>query len=331
MRSVTYKTAGVNIDEANKFVEGISQLTKSTLDSGVVSRKGSFGALYAVPEGYKNPVMVSSTDGVGTKLLIANLVGKHDTVGIDLVAMNVNDVLCTGAKPLFFLDYLACGHLDRKILTEVMKGIAEGCRQAGCSLIGGETAEMPGMYTKKDYDLAGFTVGVVERDKIIDGTTIKEGDAVVGLASSGIHSNGYSLVRKVFFKVEQKKYAKELLAPTKIYVKPVLKAIEQFRIKGIAHITGGAFYEKLTKVLPEGLCFEIDRASWEVPKIFQMIQKKGKIGNPEMFRTFNMGIGMALVVSQQDAANLVRFFEQENIAAFVIGKVIENKKTKVIL
>lgn len=331
MKNITYKTAGVNIDEANKFVEGISQLTKSTLDSGVVVRKGSFGALYAVPDGYKNPVMVSSTDGVGTKLLIANLAGKHDTIGIDLVAMNVNDVLCTGAKPLFFLDYLACGHLDRKVLTDVMKGIAEGCRQAGCSLIGGETAEMPGMYKKEDYDLAGFTVGVVERDKIIDGTTIKDGDAVVGLASSGIHSNGYSLVRKVLSKAEQKKYAKELLAPTKIYVKPVLKAIEQFSIKGIAHITGGAFYEKLTKVLPEGLCFAIDRTSWEVPKIFQMVQKKGKIGNPEMYRTFNMGIGMALVVSQQDAVALARFFEQENIAAFVIGKVIKNKKTKVII
>ena len=331
MKNISYKTAGVNINEANKFVEGISQLTQSTLDSGVVARKGSFGALYAVPEGYKNPVMVSSTDGVGTKLLIANLVGKHNTIGIDLVAMNVNDVLCTGARPLFFLDYLACGHLDRKVLTEVMKGIVEGCRQAGCSLIGGETAEMPGMYKKEDYDLAGFTVGVVERDKIIDGSPIKEGDVVIGLASSGIHSNGYSLVRKVFSKAEQKKYAKELLAPTKIYVKPVLKAIEQFSIKGIAHITGGAFYEKLTKVLPESLCFEIDRTSWEVPKIFQMIQKKGKIGQPEMFRTFNMGIGMGVVVSQQDAAAVRRFFEAENVKALTIGKVIKDLNRKIVL
>ena len=326
MKNISYKTAGVNIGEANKFVEGIGRLTKSTLDSGVVARKGSFGALYAVPEGYKNPVMVSSTDGVGTKLLIANLASKHDTVGIDLVAMNVNDVLCTGAKPLFFLDYLACGHLDRKVLTEVMKGIAEGCRQAGCSLIGGETAEMPGMYKKEDYDLAGFTVGIVERDKIIDGSAIREGDAVIGLASSGIHSNGYSLVRKVFSKAEQKKYAKELLAPTKIYVKPVLKAIDQFNIKGIAHITGGAFYEKLTKVLPEGLCFAIDRASWEVPKIFQMIQKKGKIGNPEMFRAFNMGIGMAIVAGPSDAEAVRRFFEKENILAYKIGRVIKSDK-----
>ena len=330
-RPISYKTAGVNIDEANKFVEGISRLTKPTLDSGVVVRKGSFGALYAVPEGYKNPVMVSSTDGVGTKLLIANLAGKHDTVGIDLVAMNVNDILCTGAKPLFFLDYLACGRLDRKVLTEVMKGIAEGCRQAGCSLIGGETAEMPGMYKREDYDLAGFTVGVVERDKIIDGSAIREGDAVIGLASSGIHSNGYSLVRKVLSRAEQKKYAKELLAPTKIYVKPVLKAIEQFSIKGIAHITGGAFYEKLTKVLPEGLCFEIDRTSWEVPKIFQMVQKKGKIGNPEMFRTFNMGIGMAVVVDPGEADTVRKFFAGENVRVYKIGQVVRDKNRKLIL
>src|SRR3989338_907658 len=306
-RPISYKTAGVNIDEANKFVEGISRLTKPTLDSGVVVRKGSFGALYAVPEGYKNPVMVSSTDGVGTKLLIANLAGKNDTDRIDLVAMNVNDILCTGAKPLFFLDYLACGRLDRKVLTEVMKGIAEGCRQAGCSLIGGETAEMPGMYKKEDYDLAGFTVGVVERDTIIDGSPIKEGDVVLGLASSGIHSNGYSLVRKVFSKAEQKKYAKELLAPTKIYVKPVLKTVGRFPVKGIAHITGGAFYEKLTKIIPAGRCAAVRRGSWPLPKIFQRIQKKGRISTKEMFTTFNMGIGMVLVVAPKDALAVLKF------------------------
>lgn len=330
MKSMTYKAAGVNIEAANKFVKGIARLAHSTLTEDVLIRQGSFGALYDLNKKYKNPVLVSSTDGVGTKLLIANLAGRHDTIGIDLVAMNVNDILCAGAKPLFFLDYLACGHLNRRVLSEVMKGIVEGCRQAGCSLIGGETAEMPGMYKKEDYDLAGFTVGIVEKNKIIDGSQIREGDSVVGLASSGIHSNGYSLVRKVFSKAEQKKYSKNLLAPTRIYVKPVLKLIEKFQVKGIAHMTGGAFYEKLTKILPKGKCFVIDRRAWELPKIFQLIQKKGRIGNPEMFRTFNMGIGMALVVDKVDAKAVCSFLSRQKLENFEIGRVINEKSRKII-
>src|SRR3989344_1241980 len=330
MKSVTYRSAGVNIAAANKFVAGIGTLTKRTLSKDVVVSKGSFGALYALTGKYKDPVLVSSTDGVGTKLLIANLAGKHDTIGIDLVAMNVNDILCVGAKPLFFLDYLACGHLDRRILTDVMKGIATGCRQAGCSLIGGETAEMPGLYKREDYDLAGFTVGVVEKAKIIDGSRIKAGDMVIGLASSGIHSNGYSLVRRVLSLAEQKRYSAELLAPTKIYVKPVLKLLEKFPVKGIAHITGGAFYEKLTKILPSGKCFAIHRGSWPAPEIFQIIQKKGKISNPEMFRTFNMGIGLALVVAARDVRAVRVFLAKQGEPNFVIGKVIKDIKRKIV-
>ena len=331
MKPITYKSAGVNIDEANKFVAGIGKLASTTIDNHVMTRQGSFGALYSLPKGYKDPVFVSSTDGVGTKLLIANLIGKHDTVGIDLVAMNVNDILCVGAKPLFFLDYLACGHLNRRVLAEVMKGIVEGCRQAGCGLVGGETAEMPGMYKKEDYDLAGFTVGIVEKNKIIDGSAINEGDRVVGLASSGIHSNGYSLVRRVLSLSEQRKYSQELLTPTRIYVKPVLKLLKKFRVKGIAHITGGAFYEKLTKILPGGKCFVIDRSSWIPPKIFQLLQKKGRISDSEMFRTFNMGIGMTLVVAKKDVSAVQAFLGREGVKSFGIGRVVREKSKKIII
>ncbi len=348
MKPITYKTAGVDIAKANRFVQGLGKITKITLSKDVLVRKGSFGALYGLDKKYKNPVLVSSTDGVGTKLLIAKLANKHDTVGIDLVAMNVNDVLCTGAKPLFFLDYVACGHIDLKVLNAVMRGIAKGCALAGCSLIGGETAEMPGLYKKGDYDLAGFTVGVVEKNKIIDGSQIRAGDHVIGLASSGIHSNGYSLVRKIFSPSEQKKYSSELLKPTRIYVKPVLKLLEKFsakgarlpdgqgsasggNIKGIAHMTGGAFYEKLTKILPEELCFLIYRETWPVPKIFQMIQKKGKISTPEMFRTFNMGIGMALVVSRKDVKSIRSFLTAEGVENFEIGQVIRERNKRVII
>ncbi|OGX08954.1 MAG: phosphoribosylformylglycinamidine cyclo-ligase [Omnitrophica WOR_2 bacterium GWA2_47_8] len=330
-RSITYKTAGVDIDKANVFVEGIKRLAKGTMDKNVILRKGSFGSLYGLDKKYKDPVLVSSTDGVGTKLLVAKLAGKHDTIGIDLVAMNVNDVLCAGAKPLFFLDYVACGKVDLKVLNAVMRGIAKGCEQADCSLIGGETAEMPGLYKKGDYDLAGFTVGVVEKDKIIDGSAIREGDHVIGLASSGIHSNGYSLVRKVFSPAEQKKYAAELLKPTRIYVKPVLKVLEKFNVKGMAHITGGAFYEKLTKVLPKGKSFLIYKEAWPLPKIFQMIQKKGRISSYEMFRTFNMGIGMALVVSKKDVKPIQAVLKAEGVASFEIGQVIKGEKRKIII
>lgn len=329
-KAITYKTSGVDIDKANRLVEDIKIMAKTTANAGVLSRPGSFGALFSLDASkYKNPVLVSSTDGVGTKLLIANLTGKHDKVGIDLVAMNVNDVLCTGAKPLFFLDYIACGALDKRIYKNVIKGIVEGCRQAGCALIGGETAEMPGMYKGKDYDLAGFTVGVVESDKLVDGSNIRYGDVVIGLASSGIHSNGYSLVRKVLSTAEQKKYAKVLMEPTRIYVKQVLALVEKFDVHGMAHITGGAFYEKLTKVLPKGLCFSIRKNSWRIPRIFQLIQDKGFVPEHDMYKTFNMGIGFAIVVSPKDVIAVQAFLRQYQEESYVIGEVTQNTKLKI--
>ena len=332
MKKVTYKSSGVDIQKANAFVKAIKKDVRSTMDSSVLQRKGAFGGLYALTKGkYKNPVLVSSTDGVGTKLFIAHMLAKHDTVGIDLVAMNVNDILCVGAKPLFFLDYIACGNLRPKVLKDVVRGVAAGCRKSGCSLVGGETAEMPGMYKKDEYDLVGFSIGVVEKNKIIDGSSIRSTDQVVGLPSSGLHSNGFSLVRKVFSLNEQKKYAKELLAPTRIYTKEVLGLLERFSPRGIAHITGGAFYEKLTKVLPEGKCFVINKKSWPVPKIFQIIQKKGKISNREMYRIFNMGIGLALVFRSQDMPAVRTYFKRKKIKYYEIGKVINDSKRKIII
>ena len=256
---------------------------------------------------------MSSSDGVGTKLIIAQDNGIHDTVGIDLVAMNVNDILCIGAKPLFFLDYIACGKLKKDVLVDVVKGIAKGCRQSECALIGGETAEMPDMYSKDEYDLAGFAVGVVNRKKMIDGTKIKAGDVVIGLPSSGIHSNGYSLVRKAFSKAEQKKRVKEILKPTKISVKDLLPVVEKFDVKGIAHITGGAYYEKMTKILPKGLGFEIQKGSWPIPKLFTDMQKNGNIPEKDMYKTFNMGIGMIVVFSPKIADKVSAFLKQKKV------------------
>lgn len=331
MSAITYKTSGVDIDEANSFVKAIQKDIAGTLSPSVIRHKGAFGSLFALNgKKYKNPVLVSSTDGVGTKLLVAKLAGCHDTVGIDLVAMNVNDILCAGAQPLFFLDYIACGRLDVKVLKAVVKGITDGCKMAGCALVGGETAEMPGMYAADDYDLAGFAVGVVEKDKIINGARIQAGDQLIGLPSSGPHSNGYSLIRKVFSLNEQKKLASELLKPTRIYVREVLPLVRKFSIKGIAHITGGAFYEKLTKVLPAGKCFSVNRGGWPVPKIFQIIQKQGTIQTREMFRTFNMGIGLAIVVAREDVAAVRAFLRRRKTGHYLIGEVISDKKNKVI-
>ena len=331
MKPITYKTSGVDIKKANTFVDWIGGYAAKTKNSGAVDKKVSFGSLFALSKKYREPILVSSTDGVGTKLMVANLVNKHDTVGIDLVAMNVNDILCVGAKPLFFLDYIACGKLEPKVLKDAVKGIVEGCRQSDCSLIGGETAEMPGIYKDEDYDLAGFAVGVVEKKKIISGANIKTGDVVIGLASSGLHSNGFSLARKALSLAEQKSLSHTLLKPTKIYVKPVLKALEKFSIKGMAHITGGAFFEKMVKILPKGKCFAIDRTSWSVPKIFQIIQKKGKISDKEMFTTFNMGIGFVLVVDKRSASALVKFFKAQGIGASIIAKVIDHPSKRIIL
>ncbi|MBF0384834.1 MAG: phosphoribosylformylglycinamidine cyclo-ligase [Candidatus Omnitrophica bacterium] len=332
MRKITYKKSGVDINKAEGFIQAIKSDIKSTLSASVLNRTRAFSSLFSLDKSaYKDPVLVSSCDGVGTKLLVANLLNKHDTVGIDLVAMNVNDILCVGARPLFFLDYIACGKLNPKVMVDVVKGIAEGCRQAGCSLIGGETAEMPGMYKKDDYDLAGFALGVIEKSKIIDGTKIKEGDILIGLPSSGPHSNGYSMIRKALSLKEQKELKGQILAPTKVYVKEVLPLLDKFDINGIAHITGGAFYEKLTKILPDGKCFEVDKRSWKVPEIFRLIQSRGNIEEKEMFRTFNMGIGMVLVVPLNEGQRLSDYLQEAKTKFYRIGKVICDPKRKIIL
>ncbi|MEW5758780.1 MAG: phosphoribosylformylglycinamidine cyclo-ligase [Candidatus Omnitrophota bacterium] len=328
---ITYKKSGVDIERANLFVRNIQKDIKKTLTSGVLANVGGFGSLFELKEKYKNPVFVSSTDGVGTKLLVAKELNKHDTVGIDLVAMNVNDVLCMGAKPLFFLDYVACGKVDVKVLSDVVKGIADGCRQAGCALIGGETAEMPGMYKKDDYDLAGFCVGVVEKNKIINGIIIREGDLVIGIESSGLHSNGYSLVRKVLSKQEIKKYGDIIIKPTKIYVKPILSILRNNQIKGIAHVTGGAFYDKVNKILPKNLNFEICKNSWPVPEIFKLIKDKSGAPDKELYRTLNMGIGLILVVEKNSAQKIINELKVFELKSWVIGKVIKGNKQTVII
>jgi len=325
---LTYKTSGVDIAKANQFVKAIASDLKRTKSKAVIERSGSFAGLFALDG--KN-VLASSTDGVGTKLLIAQMMNKHDTVGIDLVAMNVNDILCVGARPLFFLDYIACGKVKPAVLKSIVKGITKGCKDSGMSLIGGETAEMPGLYKADEYDLAGFAVGIVEKDKIIDGSSIKAGDAVFGLPSSGIHSNGYSLVRSVFNASEQKRLAKVLLTPTRIYAREVGLLTRRFKFKGIAHLTGGAYEEKLTKILPKGKCFQIFRDSWPVPKIFQIIQNRGRISEREMYRTFNMGIGMAFVVAKKDAKNFSRFCSSKRVTHYKIGQVIDHKHKRFTL
>ncbi|MCX5715448.1 MAG: phosphoribosylformylglycinamidine cyclo-ligase [Candidatus Omnitrophica bacterium] len=323
--ALTYKKAGVDIKKADKFVKGLKPLIKKT---GAKSGIGTFGGFFEfAAKKYKNPVFVSSTDGVGTKLKLAFLAGKHDTVGIDLVAMNVNDVLCSGARPLFFLDYIATGKLDTSVLTNVVKGIANGCMQAGCALVGGETAEMPAFYKTGEYDLAGFCVGVVEKDKIIDGSGTKTGDAVIGIESSGLHSNGYSLARNVFSKSELKYFSRELLKPTRIYVKPVLSLLTAYglgltAIKGIAHITGGAFYGKIPRIIPKDKAFLIYKNSWPVPRIFRLMQKKGNIPEKEMYSCFNMGIGMVIAADAAKAQAIIKKLAQSKMRSWIIGTVI---------
>ena len=330
-KKLTYRSAGVDIDKADAFIGAIKGLVKSTYVPGVMARTKAFGSLFALPKGYREPVLVSSTDGVGTKLLIAKELRKHDTVGIDLVAMNVNDVLCVGAKPLFFLDYVACGKVDKKVLVSVMKGIADGCRQAGCALIGGETAEMPGMYKLDEYDLAGFTVGVVEKNRIIDGSKMRPGDVVIGLPSSGAHSNGYSLIRKVFSPAEMKKYGRIILEPTRIYVKNILPVVAKFDVKAMAHNTGGAFYEKLTKCLPDKLAFRVRKGSWPMPEIFKLIMQKDAVAEQELYRTFNMGIGFIVVVGKADVAGVQRALARTRMPSFVIGDVVRRSGDKMQL
>ncbi len=320
---VEYKDAGVNIHEGYKTVSLIKEHTKKTFIPGVLNGIGSFAGMFEL-SGYKNPVIVSGTDGVGTKLDIAFRMKKYDTVGIDCVAMCVNDILCHGAKPIFFLDYLACGKLEAEVAADMVKGVSEGCMQAGCALIGGETAEMPGFYRDGEYDIAGFAVGVVERDKIIDGSKIEDGDVLIGIASSGVHSNGYSLVRKIIPDIEidfnGKKIGEELLIPTKIYVKTILKLIEDFDIKGMAHITGGGFYENIPRMFKGDFTAVIDKNSFEIPEIFKYMMAQG-VSEEHMFNTFNMGIGYVLCVNKKDAENIMAAIENMGNKAYKIGHV----------
>lgn len=331
MKKFTYKTAGVDINKANVLVRDYKRFADTTKIKGVVSDVGSFGALFRPDfKRFKDPVLVSSTDGVGTKLKIAFLAGRHDTVGIDLVAMSANDILCSGAEGLFFLDYISTGKVEPRVLKDVVKGIAAGCRDAGYALVGGETAEMPGMYRDGEYDLAGFGVGIVDRSDIIDGRGIKSGDAVLGLESSGLHSNGYSLVRKVFGESELKKYSAELLRPTRLYSRGVLAVKEKLKIKGIAHITGGAFFDKIPRIIPDGMAIEIDKRSWRPPPIFSTIKERGNIDDREMYRTFNMGIGMALALDKKDVGRAKDILAKSGFKSHIIGNVTRGKKEVII-
>lgn len=334
----TYKDSGVDIDAADLSVQMIKRYARQTHIDGVLGDIGNFGAFFQLDGSLRQPVLVSGADGVGTKLKVAFMMDKHDTVGIDCVAMCVNDILVHGARPLFFLDYIAVGKLIPEKISQIVKGIAEGCTQAGCALIGGETAQMPDMYKEEEYDLAGFAVGVVEREKLLDGSKIKQRDAVIGLASNGLHSNGFSLVRKVLLgkmKVDEyisdlkKTLGEELLTPTKIYVRTVLDVLND-KIHGMAHITGGGLLENLPRILPEGLEFRIDKNSWEVPVIFKIIQRLGKIDSKEMYRTFNMGIGFVMVVERDEVENLLRKLNELGQNAWIIGDIVPGEKGVII-
>jgi phosphoribosylformylglycinamidine cyclo-ligase len=330
---LSYKDSGVDIEEGQRAVELMKNHVKSTYNENVLCELGGFGGLFELNlKNMKNPVLVSGTDGVGTKLKIAFMMNTHDTVGVDLVAMCVNDILCQGAKPLFFLDYLATGVLEAEKISDIVSGIAKGCKEAGAALIGGETAEMPGFYQEGEYDLAGFAVGIVDKEKIIDGKQIEEGDALIGLSSSGIHSNGYSLARKVFFDkkgYEVDKYidkleeslGEALIKPTRIYVNPVLNILEKFEVKGMVHITGGGFYENIPRILPNGLEAEINLNSWKVPPVFEVMQELGNVDREEMFKTFNMGIGFILAVRASDKEEVLGFLKNLGELAFEIGTV----------
>jgi phosphoribosylformylglycinamidine cyclo-ligase len=327
--SLTYRDAGVDIDAGDELVERIKPYAKRTMRAGVLAGIGGFGAMFEVPKSYREPVLVSGTDGVGTKLKLAFELSRHDTIGIDLVAMSVNDILTLGAEPLYFLDYFACGKLNVDTASEVVKGIAAGCERAGCALIGGETAEMPGMYAPGEYDLAGFAVGVVEKTRIVDGSTIVAGDVLLGLASTGAHSNGYSLIRKIIAArgarldehLGSHTLADLILAPTRIYVKPVLHLLRSIRVKGMAHITGGGLVENVPRVLAQNLTARIDRAAWTMPSLFEWLQNEGKVADEEMWRVFNCGIGMVLIVDAGDADRALTTLADSGETAWRIGLV----------
>jgi phosphoribosylformylglycinamidine cyclo-ligase len=318
-KGLSYRDAGVDIDEGDALVEAIKPFARRTLRPEVLAGIGGFGALCEIPKKYRRPVLVSGTDGVGTKLKLAFQLHRHDSVGIDLVAMSVNDVLVQGAEPLFFLDYFACGKLERQVAAEVVKGIARGCEMAGCALIGGETAEMPGMYAEGEYDLAGFCVGVVEKDRILDGRSIAPGDAILGIASSGPHSNGYSLIRKILERDPRPPF--DLLEPTRIYVKPVLQLLESVAVKGLAHITGGGITGNVPRVLPKNTLARIRKDAWPRPPVFQWLQKTGGVAEDEMFRVFNCGIGMVVVVSKNHANGAAETLRAAGETVYEIGTV----------
>ena len=333
-RSESYAAAGVDITAGYRAVELMKSHISRTLTDGAVSDIGGFGGLF-VPNlaGMKCPVLVSGTDGVGTKLKMAFLMDKHDTVGIDCVAMCVNDIICCGAKPLFFLDYIACGKNKPERIAEIVSGVAEGCVQSGAALIGGETAEMPGFYPVDEYDLAGFAVGVVDREKVLDNKSMKAGDVVIALPSSGVHSNGFSLVRKVFdvensdiktplAELDGKSVGETLLTPTKIYVKPMLSLLESVTVKGVSHITGGGFYENVPRSIPKGLCAKIEKSAVRVLPIFDLIAKTGNIPERDMFNTFNMGVGMSIVVSADDADRAIETLHNDGEEAYIIGEIV---------
>ncbi|MBP5245747.1 MAG: phosphoribosylformylglycinamidine cyclo-ligase [Clostridia bacterium] len=335
-KSDIYASAGVDITAGYKAVELMKKHIARTLNEGVCSDVGGFGGLFAPDlSGIEEPILVSGTDGVGTKLKIAFLLDKHDTVGIDCVAMCVNDVICCGAKPLFFLDYIACGKNFPEKIEKIVSGVCEGCVQAGSALIGGETAEMPGFYPENEYDLAGFCVGLTDKKKIIDNKQMREGDVIIALPSSGVHSNGFSLVRKIF-DVENadlnekydelcgKTLGETLLTPTKIYVKPVLSLIDKVKVKGISHITGGGFYENIPRSIPEGLCAEIEKDRIKVLPIFKLIAKRGNVSERDMFNTFNMGVGMSVVVSAEDENKALEILKNNGTDAYTIGKIIKS-------
>ena len=330
-KSLSYKDAGVDIEAGNQLVERIKSVAKATKRPEVTSNLGGFGAMFELPTGFKQPVLVSGTDGVGTKLRLAIDAGIHDKVGIDLVAMCVNDLLVQGAEPLFFLDYYATGKLDIDTAASVITGIGDGCKQSNCSLIGGETAEMPGMYEGEDYDLAGFCVGIVEKSEVIDGSQVKKGDQLIGLGSSGPHSNGYSLIRKIIEvsgadlnqDFNGKPLAETLLEPTRIYVKSVLKLIKEVNVKALSHITGGGLLENIPRVLPADACAQIDQSSWNKPVIFDWLQEKGNVTQNEMYKTFNCGVGMVLVISADELDKALSLLNEYGEQAWLLGEITE--------
>jgi phosphoribosylformylglycinamidine cyclo-ligase len=326
---LSYRDAGVDIDAGDRLVENIKPLAKRTLRPEVLTGIGGFGALFEVSKKYRNPVLVSGTDGVGTKLKLAFQLNRHDTIGIDLVAMSVNDILVQGAEPLFFLDYFACGKLDVETATAVIGGVARGCELAGCALIGGETAEMPGMYPHGEYDLAGFAVGMVEKDQIISGAAIQPGDVVLGLASSGAHSNGYSLIRKIIEQnridlsgnLDGKTLTDLIMAPTRIYVKPVLQLMQQIPVKGLAHITGGGLVENVPRILPDTLMAVLQKRAWRMPPLFHWLQQQGNVADSEMARVFNCGIGMAIVIAPEHADTALGCLHAAGETVWTIGEI----------